>query len=522
MSRPVRWLAPALLALALLPLLAKVPATIGFERAILTYPFQVDDSEGVILSEARWLARGVDPYQPARPDFFTAAPYTPIFLLLNAAAFAAGPFTFKVGRGIALLATLAFATGVGALAGWRTRKALLALWAALAVLTLDLVAVWAVRARPDHLALACNLAGLAAIWVHWPAPAAAKERRPRDWPLLGLAVGCFALGFFTKQTLLAAPAAAGLYLLVARPRLGLTFGALYAGAVLIPFLLIDLVTRGGFYQHIVAFHSSWSAADYRHLAEPFARRYWPLLLGAALLPITVLLTARGRAARRADRDLLPALYLAFAALGSLGAGTHGGNHNHFVETLVVAVLCAALLANRLLEAPRPWTHLVGAVVPVLLSLALLNEAHVGVTGWLARDFRTPLPAERAGWAQVASFVTNDPGPVYSDNVGLLLVAGKDVYYTDPFTLAYAVNTGQWDDRALVARVMRGDFSLIALRYDLFDQDAAKGPPTDMTPALYNAIRARYRVVQRNVMVLYVPLGRGSRNAERGIKAGLAP
>ncbi|MGN6360769.1 MAG: hypothetical protein ACTHNK_10300, partial [Thermomicrobiales bacterium] len=109
MSRPVRWIAPALLALALLPLLAKVPATIGFERAILTYPFQVDDSEGVVLSEAHWLARGVDPYQPARPDFFTAAPYTPVFTVINAAAFAAGPFTFKVGRGVAWLATLAVA-----------------------------------------------------------------------------------------------------------------------------------------------------------------------------------------------------------------------------------------------------------------------------------------------------------------------------------------------------------------------------------------------------------------------------
>jgi hypothetical protein len=516
MTRPLHWFVLALLALALLPLLAKLPAASGYERAILTYPFQVDDSEGVILSEARWLARGVDPYQPARPDFFTAAPYTPIFLLLNAAAFATGPFTFKVGRGIALLATLAFAAGAGALAGWRTRKALLGLWAALAVLTPDLVAVWAVRARPDHLALACNLAGLAIIWLHWPAPASAKERRPRDWSALGLAVLCFALGFFTKQTLLAAPAAAGLYLLIARPRLGVTFGALYAGAVLVPFLAIDLVTHGGFYQHIVAFHSSWSATDYRHLAEPFARRYWPLLLSAALLPLAVVLTNRGRAALRADRDLLPALYLLFAALGSVGAGTHGGNHNHFVETLVAAVLCAALLTNRLLESPAPWARLAGAVVPVLLALTLLNEAHFGTPGWLARDFRVPLPAERAGWAQVASFVTNDPGPVYSDNVGLLLVAGKDVRYTDPFTLAYAARTGQWDDRALVARVVRGGFSLIALRYDLFDPDAGKGPPTDMTPALYNAIRAHYKVIQRNVMILYVPRSngeRGARNAE---------
>jgi len=124
-------------------------------------------------------------------------------------------------------------------------------------------------------------------------------------------------------------------------------------------------------------------------------------------------------------------------------------------------------------------------------------------------FRPPLPAEREGWAQIAAFVTNDPGPVYSDNVGLLLVAGKEVRYTDPFSLSYAAATGQWDQRELVARVERGEFSLIALRYDVF---ATSGAATDLTPELFEAIRGRYRVVERNVLYLYVPrspLGRGA-------------
>jgi hypothetical protein len=107
-------------------------------------------------------------------------------------------------------------------------------------------------------------------------------------------------------------------------------------------------------------------------------------------------------------------------------------------------------------------------------------------------------------ANVASFVTNDPGPVYSDNVGLLLVAGKEVRYTDPFSLAFAVRTGQWDERALVARVERGEFSLIALRYDVFATPADGGGANDLTPALYTAIRNRYRVIERNVMIIYAP------------------
>jgi hypothetical protein len=507
-SRALGWLPVALLLVALVPPLLKLPAVADFAQAILTYPFQVDDSEGVVLSEAQWLARGVDPYQPARPDFFTAAPYTPIYTAINALAFAAGPFTFKIGRGIAFLATLMIAAGIAALVRRGTGNWALALWAGLTTLTINLVGVWAVRARPDHLALACNLAGVGLVYWRWEELATADGAGRwgigrEEWRLLWAVAGCCALGFFTKQTLLAAPVAIGLCLLVRRWRLGIAFGLLYGVLVVLPFGLLTLVTHGGFYQHIIAFHSSWSWHDFWRLWEPFVVRYWPLLVAAIGLPLAVVLAAlrgdRTLASLRADRDLLPAVYFGTAAFFGLGAGTHGGNHNHFVETVVVAIWCAALLVGRGLMSPR-W-RVVAGIVLLALSIALGLEARFGATNWLARDFRTPLTAEREGWANVAAFVTNDPGPVYADNVGLLLVAGKEVRYTDPFSLAYATRTGQWDDRELVARVLQGEFSLIALRYDVFSVD---GPPDDLTEGLYEAIRARYRVIERNVVVVYAP------------------
>src|SRR5207248_8831810 len=130
-----------------------------------------------------------------------------------------------------------------------------------------------------------------------------------------------------------------------------------------------LVTRHGFYQHIVAFHSSWSAADFWRLWRPFIARYWLLLAVAAALPALV---AAAVTRRRDDPDLLPALYLPLAVAGSLGAGTHGGNHNHFVETLVAAVLCAALVAGRVGARGATGRVAAGTLVP-LLSARLLLE-----------------------------------------------------------------------------------------------------------------------------------------------------
>lgn len=492
-----------LLLLAILPLLLKAPAAARFTASILAYPFQVDDSEGVVLSEAQLLARGTDPYQPVRPDFFTAAPYTPIFTGLNAGLFAVAPFTFKFGRGLALLATV-FTVGV---LGWllrrRTGSAAIATWGVAMALTLNLVNVWAVRARPDPLALAFNLAGLALAWSAWPGDAETSRSRVQrltaeDWREVALVALLFGLGFYTKQTLLAAPMAVGAYLLLIRPRLALAFAAVYGALVVVPFALLDVVTNGGFYQHIVAFHSSWSWADFWRLWSPFIARYWPIICASLVL---VVIAGWATVRRRPDGLALPAIYVVLALASALGAGTHGGNHNHFVEGLIAATLGAGLVAGRLARARHAASRLAAGGLLVALAFTSLGEAGLAGTNWLARDFRTPRAAEREGWAQLAAYVTNDPGPVYSDNVGLLLVAGKAVRYTDPFTLTYAATTGQWDQRELVRRIEAGEFSLIALRYNVFVES---GAASDLTPEMYVAIRARYRLAERNVLYVYRP------------------
>jgi hypothetical protein len=56
----------------------------------------------------------------------------------------------------------------------------------------------------------------------------------------------------------------------------------------------------------------------------------------------------------------------------------------------------------------------------------------------------------------------------------------------------------------VADVAAGKYPLIALSYnDVASLDPDR-PPTDATPGLIRAIQTRYRLVERNVLRLYVP------------------
>jgi hypothetical protein len=65
-------LAIVVLALALALLIGKAVGVARYEAAILSYPYQRDDAEGVILAEATLMTEGTDPYayQPSPAHHF--------------------------------------------------------------------------------------------------------------------------------------------------------------------------------------------------------------------------------------------------------------------------------------------------------------------------------------------------------------------------------------------------------------------------------------------------------------------
>ena len=321
------------LALACLLLVPKVVGTARYDAAILRFPFQVDDAEGVVLAEARLIANGTDPYayQPSPAPYFYAGPYPPFYTLLNSAAMATTGPSFKFGRAVQLLATLAVAVWLA----WAVRRAArnrlgwaVGIWFALFFVSAHLVAVWSVRVRPDMTALAWNLLGVAVLraWLDLPERASS---RAEVWPRgvlvgrLALGAACFALGWWTKQTFVVVPVAFIVSLVFNRPKIAVTIGTFYAALITVPFAIFDLFTHGGFAQKTISYQGSWQWAAFLRLAQPFLARYgW--LLGLALIGGCALCI-------RLRRVPFALCWFALSAVFALGAGTSGGNHNHFVE-----------------------------------------------------------------------------------------------------------------------------------------------------------------------------------------------
>jgi len=524
-GRVLEGIAVAVLVLALALLIGKAVGVAQYEATILRYPFQIDDAEGVILSEATLIAHGTDPYaaQPSPAHHFYAGPYTPLYTVINTAMIKITGPMFAGGRAVQLLATLAVAAwlawAIGRSAGGRVAW-MVGVWAAFLFLTWHLVAHWSVMVRPDMTAAACNLVGVALLRRWWDAPGregwhAARWPQGRALGMLALGATCFALGWWTKQTFVIVPLAFILMLLPYRPKVAVTLAGLYATLVGLSLGILTLLTGGGFIQKTYFYQFSWTWHAYLFLARPFTARY-------GLLPALALLAAVCICARQ-RRLTFGACWLALAALQTLTAGTDGGNHNHFVALLAaatlalgqgVAVLVASAVRGEASVAAPDRKHLVYArrAVPFglgLVAILLLTGVAVGEQegrrGWLARDYRLPTVAERQGFERAASAVASTPGPVYGDNVGLGILAITDhaVSVTDPFTLAAEVRMGRWDDSALVADVAAGRYRLIALRGDVAAMDPMH-PPGDVTPGLIRAIRQHYHPVERSVVWLYAP------------------
>lgn len=493
-SRAVGALGMLLIIVLLAVLLAKAIAGLATSVEMFSYPFQFDESEGMIAAETMLLDKGVNIYDKPGPDLFVAAPYPPLFYLLDwPLQRLAGPEpTFKAGRAISLLSTAAAGVAIFAITLALTGHRLASALGAVAWWSLSLVTFWGSLVKPDMLALALGLWGLA--WVVWRPPA-------QVWYALPFFVGAF----FTKQTAIAAVVAALAWLLITRFRTGIGFGIAYGASVLVPSLLLNSLTAGGYYYHMFTIHDlPWFPERYTQYVGNLLGTYWELFVPGIVAIVVLAAQWAMRRGWRSDshgerRDIFLLFYLVMSFVAATGTGTLGGNHNHLLELSAAACLGLGVGIARVSRIPR-WKPRLAFVALGLVMLAF-TPTLFSTPPWLKEEFSLLTQNKREGLMNIFQYVTNNSGQAYSDNVGLMLTTGKKLWTTDPFTQTHATFYGRWDESKLVAAIKNKEFSQIVLRIDILDPNAGAG---DVSPGILQAVRDNYKLDQRNVENIYIP------------------
>ena len=445
-------------------------ATVGFliyQVRAISHPYPLDYGEAPLVDQAMRLAAGRNIYRPdiSSPPY-TISNYPPLYVLsLVPSVWLFGP-NFWAGRAISMLCGLASGTFLALIIYAHTRDRIAAVTTGLLFLAIPYVVHWSPLLRIDLLALACSTGALYLL-ARWPTT---------RWSMIASALLLVAAIYTRQSYALAAPLAAFVWLLTHDWRRALGLAALVGGLALLLFLILNTLTRGGFYFNVVTANVNefdiermgWNLRRLRDAAPVL------LLLGG----VSLILAPASRV--RSWPLLVP--YLIGAALSSLTIGKIGSNVNYFLELSAALSLAAGALVAW--SGKRHWLR---AILLVLLALQ---------TGQLMRttadEYLEPLGYRlrfRQELGKLVKIVAGAEGPVLADEyMGLITLQGRPLYI-QPFEVTQLANAGLWDQTPLIEGIRDKEFPLILLHYF----PGAEVYKERWTPEMLSAISQAYKL-----------------------------
>ncbi|MDQ7028727.1 MAG: hypothetical protein Q9O62_02575 [Ardenticatenia bacterium] len=433
--------------------------------AVVRFPYQVEYGEGPVVDWTLALLRGRWPYKPIQPPPWTLSVYTPGYLVMAAALTPAverlGLPLWAAGRLLSLVSALGLAVLAGTMVRALTGRRWLAVVAALVWITAPLLHRWATLYRVDIFALWWSALGIALV--------GRAQGRARWLVLAGLA---FLAGMFTKQSFVAAPLAAALYLGWRDRR---------AAVILVSTFVVvgGMVGVGLWWQVGNGLIESLLVAN----ANSFSvKRMLGLQWTAFLRLVPVFLVLAGVAVRTFNVPLV-GLWWLLAVLMTVSAGKVGAWENYFLEPLFTTIVLGVAMLSRW---PREWRVLVPWIFVVQLFLYVFGIEHASpATFW---RWLGDLAAEEQA---LADFVERTPDPILSEHMGVLAQARRPIWLHS-FVYTQLERQGAFDPGELLGMISRGEFALV------IENEGAKRRKDvgRWSQRVLNAIDAAYAPVER--------------------------
>lgn len=433
--------------------------TLAVALRVIRAPYQLDFGEGEVLAGATRLAQGLNPYPDPHQWPVVLNVYGPLSYLLFSIPVKIAGVSFTGPRLLVLLSALAVSLLVGLLIRQYGGSGSAAVAFGALFLCITVVYPWVVLLRVDMPALALALAGLYG-FATWP------ER----W---AWAAALFVAAIYCKWTMVAAPGACLLWLLGRKEyRRAAQMAALGLALLAGIFGALEWATHGFFAFHMFGTHPDpYSLGAFLERFRRLVAEQWILMALSAAYLVEV---AIGR------KLTLPILYIPLAMAGTATVGKLGANSNHLLE--MAAALC--------LGAGLGWSALARAASQLraaTIALAALAVVLAGVF-WQGYWFYK-YPFTMRGCEASYSFVRQQAGErVLSDDVGVALLAGKQVMVSDPFAYTQLVkHSAGWND-TVEQKLREGYFDLVVMG------DQSGNRAERWTDGVRTAISANYRPV----------------------------
>ncbi|MBN2500930.1 MAG: glycosyltransferase family 39 protein [Anaerolineales bacterium] len=446
-----------------MPLAVLVFVLQGLMAVFHYYP--LDYGEAPLLDQAMRLAQGISIYRPDLSTHpYTISNYPPGYVLaLTPFVMLFGP-SFAYARAISLLSTLGTAFFLyGIITHLHKGDRFAGVVAAVVFLAFPYVVEWSGLARVDMLAL---LLSSAALYV--------AVRNPTTRRGLILTAALLVAAVYTRQSYaLAAPFAAFVWMWTKDRRQALRLAGLVIVLGGLLFLILNLVTGGGFYFNIVT-------ANVNDFSLARVGDYALGVLANAPLAVLLALALLVFGFRKVPSWPFIAAYLMGATASAFTVGKVGSNVNYLLElsaalSLAVGAAVAwmrqepadAAKAEDLLDDPdyktrfelihKPTSQmLLGSLVFILVGVLLGNLMHASLTSPIeARKWRLK-PKNELGQLNLQVEKSTDP-VLAGEYMGLLTLQDRPLYI-QPFEVTQLAKAGIWDQTPLLESIRAQEFS----------------------------------------------------------------
>jgi len=512
-TMPLVWRVIFLLqAVALFVLLLYGAMFIQHAIAVIRFPYQMDYGEGLEIYAVARLFSGLPLYGDITQPPYHTLEYPPLYTLVVSPVAALIGLRYTAGRVVSVALALVIAGLLARLVYEETRQRWASATTGLLWLASHFVYSWAVLMREDMLSITFSLLGLYLFWRGY-------VRRGRTRYVM-VAMVLFVAAAYSRATAAWAAAACLAYLaLTCRWKLAGQALALYAGLGLAVLFLLQVMTGGEFFRHLVVYN-----------LQPWMLNRWQAALGRAwaMYPLAILagLATLGLAWLR-RWPALPALYLAFTWLSTATTGKIGAYFNHMLEASAATWLACGLMLGWASRSKK-WLW------PLLASAALLVQAAMlfhlpyslqrGVLApwtalrpamrpWLrssrAAYLWTPADADVQAAAELDQRVRQTPGLILSEDGSFTATHGRPMWIQfQPF--AQLAKAGVWDPSPFLAEIRNRQFALILLTSDTTSGDTVY--LNKVSAEMLDAIRSSY-VLDKQMWLYYVYVPRVERTSD---------
>ncbi len=418
----------------------------------LVYPYQLDYGEGIVLWFAREIAHGHAIYKGLVGYPYASSNYPPVSMLLSALLMPILGDGYTAGRLLNLASALVVALLIFRIVRSESGDRRAAALAALFFIGAPYIYHWAPLFRADLIGLCFAFTGIYCVWKYIHQLSVKSNQSSvvsRQNRYLPFAICFFLFSLYTKQTLIAAPAAAFVAMFRLDRRAAILFalalGAI-GGAI---YLAIDFATRGGFtFGFIDSNATVYLPAQLLDLLGNFGFTF-AILVGLAIWEWI-------RRVRAGQFGVLEAY--AVTSLATLSfAGRVGAWENYFFEAIVVVCIFASLKLKAKSEKQNRESQIANLALPVLLVLQLLLYARDHDPRIAASLVAQDYPANQ----QLAALLARTNGIIISEDMGALVTSGKEVaYYT--FQYSSLARSGKWDQSWELNGLRAGMFPLVIL------------------------------------------------------------